>query len=87
MCNLGEYLNYENCKCRKKLVAKLVDECTETVKELKLAKITLAKVENSYKCSSCSVYCVILDIFYNCLWNRCLFCLFALVFKKKSSTC
>ena len=36
-----------SCKCRKKLVDKLVDECTQTVEEVKLAKITLAKNENS----------------------------------------
>ena len=36
---------------QKKLLDKLVDECTETIKEAKLAKITLAKNENSYKCS------------------------------------
>ena len=36
-CDVGEYLDYENCKCRKKLVDKLVDECTEIV-EVKLAK-------------------------------------------------
>ena len=30
-CDVGEYLDYENCKCRKKLVDKLVDKCTETV--------------------------------------------------------
>ena len=47
---VGEYLD---CKCRKKLVDNLVDECTETVEEVKLAKITLAENENSYKCSSC----------------------------------
>ena len=27
-CNLGENLDYENCKCRNKLVNKLVEECT-----------------------------------------------------------
>ena len=27
-CDIGEYLDYENCKCRKKLVDKLVDEYT-----------------------------------------------------------
>ena len=47
-CDVGEYLDYENCKCRKKLVDKLVDECTETVEQVKLAKITLAENENSY---------------------------------------
>ena len=29
-CNVGEYLDCENCKCRKK-VDKLVEECTENV--------------------------------------------------------
>ena len=30
-CGVGEYLDYENCKCRKKLVSPLIEECTETV--------------------------------------------------------
>ena len=63
-CDVGEYLDYENCKCRKKLVDKLVDECTETVEEMKVAKITLAGNENSYKCSSCTMYTVLFWIFF-----------------------
>ena len=51
-CDVSEYLDYENCKYRKKLVDKLVDECAETAEEVKLAKITLAENENKYKCSS-----------------------------------
>ena len=43
-CDIGEYLDYENYKCRKKLVDKLVDECTETVEEVKLAKINLDEI-------------------------------------------
>ena len=62
-CDVGEYLDYENCKCRKKLISPLTDECTETVEEVKLAKITLAANENSYKCSSCTVYIVLFWIF------------------------
>ena len=27
-CDFGQYLEYENCRCRKKLVDKLVEECT-----------------------------------------------------------
>ena len=50
-CYVGEYLDYENCKCRNKLVSPLLEECTETIGEVKLVKITLAKNENSYKCS------------------------------------
>ena len=63
-CDFGEYLNYENCKCRKRLFAPLIEECTETVEEVKLTKITLAKNENSYKCSSCIVYIVLFWIFF-----------------------
>ena len=62
-CDFGEYLDYENCKCRKKLVPSLIEECTETVEEVKLAKRTLFKNENSYKCSPCAVYIVLLLIF------------------------
>ena len=57
-------LGYENCKCRKKLVVPLIEECTETVEEVKLAKITLAENENSYKCSSCIVYTVLFWIIF-----------------------
>ena len=59
-CDVGEYLDYENCKYRKKLV----DEYTETVEEVKLAKITLAENENSYKCSSCTVYIVLMIVVF-----------------------
>ena len=63
-CDFGEYLDYENCKCRKKLVDKLVNECIETVEEVKLVKIGLSKNENSYKCSPCIVHIVLLLTFF-----------------------
>ena len=49
---------------QKKLLDKLVDECTETVKEVKLAKITLAENKKNYKCSFCTVYTLLLWIFF-----------------------
>ena len=55
-CNVGQYLDYENFKCRRKLVAPLTEEYTETIEEVKLAKITLAKNKNSYKCPSGTPY-------------------------------
>ena len=48
-CYVGEYLDYSNCKSRKKLVDKLVEECSENIDEIKMAKITLAEHENEYK--------------------------------------
>ena len=64
-CDIGEYLDYENCKSRKKLVDKLVEECTETNNELKLAKITLAENENKHRQFLHTVHCVIFNNFYN----------------------
>ena len=63
-CDIGEYLDYENYKWKKKLVDKLVDKCTETVEKVKLAKITIVENKNSYKCSSCPVYTVLFWIFF-----------------------
>ena len=84
-----EYLDYEYCKCRKKLIDKLVDECTETVEEVKLAKITLAENENSYKCSSCTVYTVLFWIFFtiNIGGIGAGFVYFYWYLKKRCSTC
>ena len=39
-CDIGEYLDYENCKCRKSLEDKLVEEYTENVEDAKIAGIT-----------------------------------------------
>ena len=63
-CDVGEYLNYENCKCRKRLVDKLVKECTETVKEVKLAKTTLTANEDVCKYSSFTLYILLLSIIF-----------------------
>ena len=41
--DVGEYLNYENCKCRKKLLDKVAEEYTDNIDEVKMAKITLAE--------------------------------------------
>ena len=42
----------------KKLADKLIDECTETIAEIKLANITFTENENNYECGSCIVYIV-----------------------------
>ena len=59
-CDSGEYLDYANCKCRKKLGDKLIGECNENIEETSLIKI------NSTKCksSSCILYIVLLSILF-----------------------
>ena len=63
-CDFGEYLDYENCKCRKRLVDKLVEECGENVDEAKLTEIALAENGNSYKCRFYTVYIVLFWIYF-----------------------
>ena len=55
----SEYLNYKNCICKKRLENKLVEECNETIDEVKLTKITHTQKENSYKIilAQCILYC------------------------------
>ena len=58
-CNVGEYLDYKNCKCRKKFVYKLIEhssgeECIENIDEVKIV------VEN--ECVYSYTICVILAV-------------------------
>ena len=64
-CDVGEYLDHKNCKCRETLVYKLVEECTENVEEVKLARKTLAEEgKTKHKCSSCALYIVLFSIIF-----------------------
>ena len=57
LCDVGEYLDYKNCKCRKRLIDKLVAECSEKIDGNKmLYNETLDVISlNVYKkmCGSC----------------------------------
>ena len=58
-CDIGEYFDYDNCKCRKRLVDKLVDECDENIDvEVKIVS------ESKNKCNSCILYIVLFPIFF-----------------------
>ena len=52
---------------QKKLVDKLIDECTKTIEEVKLAKITpieLHTAENENKYGCCKVYIVLMIVVF-----------------------
>ena len=57
-CDFGEYLDYENRKCRKRLVDKLIEKCNENIEETSLI--------NSAKCksNSCILYIVLFSILF-----------------------
>ena len=83
-CDVGEYLHYENCKCRKKLVTPLVEECTETVEEVKTAKITHAENKNGNKFSSCTLYIVLFSIFFTISVGIVTYCVYSQWYKNAS---
>ena len=37
-CDIGKYLDYSNCKCRKILVDRLIKECVENIEETRLVE-------------------------------------------------
>ena len=55
LCDVGEYLDYANCMCRKILVDKLVEEWTKNIDEVKIAGTALFEDRNECK-SSCTIY-------------------------------
>ena len=58
-CNISQYLDYSDCKCKKKLIDPLIEECTENDNETKLVNTT---VENEN--SSCKVYIVVMTVVF-----------------------
>ena len=67
-CDVGEYLDYKNGKCRNKLVEELVEECSENIDGNKMLMLneTLDVIPlNDYKkiCNSCTIYLVLFAVF------------------------
>ena len=60
--NVGEHLDYANCKCSKRLIDKLAEECSENIDEKKLHSNEINDYGKIY--SSCSAYIVLLVIFF-----------------------
>ena len=61
--NIGEYLDYSSCKCRKKLIDPLLEECIEHINETKLVAITVENKTND-RCRSYVVYKMLFGIFF-----------------------
>ena len=60
-CDFGECLYCENCKCRKRLVDKLVEECNENIdEETSLVKTNLTKCKHN----SWILYIVLFSVFF-----------------------
>ena len=58
LCDIGEYLDYSNCKCRKRLVDKLIEECIENIDEVEIA----SENKHESKCISCTMYIILFSL-------------------------
>ena len=90
-CNIGEYLHYKNCKCRKRLIDNLVEECSENIYENESLDIISLNVIplNVYKkvCSSCMVCIVLFVVFLiTSVCSCCVFIYFHCYLKKDNIT-
>ena len=63
-CDIDEYLDCSNYKCRKELVDRLIKECTENIDKVEITGITPNENEHEKKCSSCTLYIVLFSTFF-----------------------
>ena len=76
--DIGEYSDYKNFRHKKRIIDKLVEECSENIdgNEMLYSETLNAIPLNVYKkaCHSCMVYIVLLVIFL--ITNICICCIF-----------
>ena len=64
-CDVREYLDFKNCRCRNKIVDKLAEECNENIdgNEMIYNKTVNAIPLNGKVCNSCTIYILLLSYF------------------------
>ena len=64
----GEYLDYKNCQCRKRIIDKLLEECSENIggNEMQYNETLDVIPLNVYKkvCNSSTIYIVLFAVFF-----------------------
>ena len=63
LCDVGQYLDYKDYKCRNKLVDRLAEECSENIDGNKIIYNDTLN-DHVKTCNSCTVYIVLLVIFF-----------------------
>ena len=62
-CDIGEYLDYKNCRCRKKITDKLVEECSENIDGNEILYNDIFSSSNNKTCDSSVVYIILFSVF------------------------
>ena len=61
-CDIGECVDYKNCKCRKRTIDKLVEQCSENIYENETLDLIPLNVYKEV-CNSCMVCIVLFAVF------------------------
>ena len=62
-CDIGQYLDYKNCKCRKELISKLTEECSEDINGNEMI-YNATLTDHRRVCKSCVIYIILFVIFF-----------------------
>ena len=62
-CNISQYLDSSDCKCKKNLIDPLIEKCTENDNETKIVSTTVEN-ENNYEHSSCNLYIILMTVVF-----------------------
>ena len=61
-CEIGQYLDYKSCMCRKKIVNNLIEQCNSIV-DIEIKNNTLSKTDESYNNTYLILFIVFLVLF------------------------
>ena len=65
-CDTGEYLDYKNCRCRKKIIEKLVEERSENIdgnEMLYNETLDIISSSDNETSGSCVIYVILFSVF------------------------
>ena len=87
-CDFGEHLYYKNCRCRKKIIDNLVEECSDSIDGNEMFyNETLDIISSSDKktSDSCIVYIVLFSVFLIISISMAIYISFFLYLKNRST--
>ena len=87
-CDIGEYLDYKNCKCRKKIIDKLVEECSENIDRNEMVyneNLDIISSSDNKTSDSCIVYLILFSVFLIISISMAIYAYFYLYLKNKST--
>ena len=82
-CNVEEYLDYTNCKCRKRQTDKIVKRCDENIDGNKMVFKTIL-YDHRKVCKSCMLYIVLSIIAFIIIISISSMCLYFYLHKIKN---